>query len=50
MLGHVPDAFAVDPDLATVTQALEVLRAGERRGAGGPGQSPAAARASSGFS
>jgi hypothetical protein len=49
MLGDVLDAVAVDPDLAAVAQVLEVLLAGQRAGASGFGQRPAAARASSGF-
>src|SRR5580700_7255124 len=49
MLGDVLNPFAVDPDLAAVAQALEVLLAGQREGASGVGQMPAAPRASSGF-
>jgi hypothetical protein len=49
MLGDVLDAFAVDPDLAAVAEALEVFVAGQRPGASDLGQMPAAARASSGL-
>ena len=49
MLGDVADLLAVDPDLAPVAKALEVLLAGQRAGASGFGQRPAAASASSGF-